>query len=144
MLRSVTLGLAISVLIAACALVEQPAAVQPSRSFVQVLDSHGQRFVPLPVPETGIVSPDIVLQTLRRDGFPPFATDRTADQPIYGVVQCRSANCDPLGLVEEQDENVPIWLVGFPRASGGNGGQAWAVVDARTGGFLVGDGPPGP
>ena len=133
MLRSVTLGLALSVLAGACALVEPLATVQPSRSFIEFLDSHGQQFVPVPVPATGVVAPEVVLQTLQRDGIPRLATDRTYDPPILGVVQCGPTRCRrDRGLIQEPGENVPVWIVGFPRAPG------WAVVDARTGAFITG------
>jgi hypothetical protein len=44
----------------------------------------------------------------------------------------------------EDGEQLDVWLVVWPEVSGGNGGQAFALVDARTGSFVVGDGPPGP
>ena len=116
----------------------------PSESFVAYLDGYGQRFTPAPVPATGIVSAQAVIAKLRADGFPPFASADPVAQAIYGIVTCvdPSKNCAERGLVRP-GESLAIWLVGYPTVPGANGGTAWATVDAKTGAFINGDGPPG-
>jgi hypothetical protein len=116
----------------------------PSKSFVAYLDSYGQRFTPAPVPATGIVSAQAALAKLRADGFPtPATAAAVAQAPIYGIVTCvdPSRNCAERGLVRP-GKSLAIWLVGYPTVPGGNGGTAWATVDAKTGAFINGDGPP--
>lgn len=120
-----------------------PSPVEPPQSFVEYLESNDQQFVSVPAPGIDVVSPELVVQTLLRDGFPPFAIDRTADPPILGVVRCGPACRGDGGFLGPGQERL-VWIVGFPRASGANGGTAWAVVDAVSGSFIVGDGPPGP
>jgi hypothetical protein len=138
--RLALLAALVLVLGVACA----PPVGKAPASFVGWLDDYGQQFVPVANPAGTVVAPDVVLQTLEEDGFPPFATDRTADAPILGVAQCGPGKCRlDRGLLAEGRDRL-WWVVGFPNASGGNGGTAWAAVDARTGAFVVGDGPPGP
>ena len=127
-------------LVVACS----PPATAPPQSFVEYLDDWGQQFVPVAAPPGRVVPPETVVQNLQRDGFPPFAKDRTVDAPVLGVVRCGVGQCRlDRGLVSEGPDKL-FWVVGFPNTPGANGGTAWAVVDARTGGFVVGDGPPGP
>ena len=117
----------------------------PSESFVSYLAGYGQRFTPTPVPAGGVVSAQSVLAKLRAENFPPLSSaDPVAQAPIYGIVTCvdPSKNCAQRGLVRP-GESLAIWLVGYPTVPGGNGGQAWATVDAKTGSFINGDGPPG-
>jgi hypothetical protein len=116
----------------------------PSASSREFLSSAGNQFEAAVVP-SGVVSADAVVASLRAQGFPPFATDRTVDPPIYGIITCIDSKvcADRSGLVRDPAARMVVWVVDFPRASGGNGGTAWAVVDAATGAFITGDGPPG-
>lgn len=108
------------------------------------LEACGEAFTPMLAPPDAVRA-TAVLEQLRADGFPPFAQPnaRAAD-PVYGVLADRGPNstCRGEGLVSRGD-SFEIWLVVWPDVSGGNGGQAWAIVDAQTGSFTVGDGPPG-
>lgn len=137
-LRAVTVGVAMFVLAGACA----APTMELSDSFRRELAVDGQQFRPR-VPADGVVPPDAALELIQRADFPPFATDRTADPPIFGVIRCIGpARCPSVPV--EPGEELPIWLIGYPRAATASGGHAWAVIDARTGRFLFGDGPPGP
>jgi hypothetical protein len=134
------MGLALVLGASACSLgLEQ---VTPPANFVEQLGFMGQEFTAMPAPAE-VMSPDVVLENLRNEGFPPFAPrDARAAAPIYGVLTCRdAAKCAQAGV--DADQIQRIWLVVWPEVSGGNGGQAYAVVDADTSAFTFGDGPPG-
>jgi hypothetical protein len=66
--------------------------------------------------------------------------------PIYGTFSCpvaaacRDADRRHGGFAYPD----AIWLVVWPEASGGSGGQAWAAVHPDTGELISGDGPPTP
>lgn len=119
-------------------------AFTPPANFVAYLAGYGQEFTPAPVPPSGVVSAHEVVAKLRADGFPSFAKAGADAQPIYGMVTCidPTKNCAERGLVRP-GQALAIWLVGYPAVSGADGGTAWATVDARTGAFINGDGPPG-
>jgi hypothetical protein len=113
-------------------------------NFFESLMSNGGVFTRMTAPP-GVVAPNDVLQRLQADGFPPFApAGARAATPIYGIVTCREASKCPKmgGLLAQPGGSVAVWLVVWPDVSGGNGGQAWAAVDATTGQFIEGDGPP--
>ena len=116
-------------------------------NFASMFDCSGERFTGA-IPPPDVLPGAQVASRLRADGWPPFAPpgSRMAS-PIYGVVsQAGPDSCHGFGgggLVED-GEQLDVWLVVWPEVSGGNGGQAFALVDARTGSFVVGDGPPGP
>jgi hypothetical protein len=118
--------------------------VAPPPNFFESLVNSGRVFTPMPAPP-GVVAPNDVLQRLQADGFPPFASPGArAATPIYGIVTCREASkCPKMGGAAPPGRPVAVWLVVWPDVSGGNGGQAWAAVDAATGQFIEGDGPPG-
>lgn len=119
------------------------APVDLPANLTEMLDNCGEAFTPLVAPP-GTVASDAVLQRLRADGFPPFAPpDARPAAPVYGVIADREAStCDWDGLAPA-GEPLQVWLVVWPAVSGANGGTAWAAVDARSGTFIVGDGPPG-
>jgi hypothetical protein len=123
-----------------------PPAAEPPRSFVDYLENNGQQFVTVPDPGRKVVPPEVVVQNLQRDRFPPFVKDWTADLPVLGVVRCVSVPCQPDGelVVKEPGRQRLIWVVGFPDEPGANGGTAWAIVDAVTGQPMIGDGPAAP
>ncbi len=129
MLRPVTLGLALSLLAAACALVQN----EPSRVVQLSLADYGEQFTSAPVPVSGVLAPEDVLETLELQSYPWDAADRSANPPIFGTVRC----VVPDRCLEQGD--VPVWLVEFPRAARANGGHAWAVVEAATGNLLFDD-----
>ena len=139
MLRSVTLGLALSVLAAACALIEPPQP-EPSRALQLTLAEWGLQFTPAPVPESGVVSADDVLRFLHRVGAPPDAADRTADPPVFGTMRCViREECLDGPLADPQREPIPVWVVEFPRAPRPDGGHAWVVAEAATGDLMWDD-----
>lgn len=140
-LRRALLTLLLALVLAGCL---PSAQVPPPASFVSWLDDFGQVFTPAD-PPAGVISTTAVVQLLRGQGFPPFAAGARMAPPIYGVVTCvRAAACRDRGLVLAPGPGLAIWVVGYPDTPGGNGGTAWATVDARTGAFINGDGPPGP
>jgi hypothetical protein len=128
-LRSITLGFALSALAAACALVE----TQPLRGSVQVgLAQWGQEFTPGRAPDTGVVPRAAVLGHI--EGFPEDALNPVATEPVFGTIRCVIvAKCPgPPGETPALGP-IQVWLVEFPNVPRGNGGHAWAVVDAATG-----------
>ena len=136
--------LALALLIVGCAdvLPLPPRPVEPAQNFIADLEDAGRVFEPQPVPP-GVVPANQVVEQLQADGFPPFAPSGAQPAPpTYGVVTCVvRARCATGGFAQEGP--VGIWLVVWPEVSGGNGGLAWAAVDAATGAFIFGDGPPG-
>ena len=95
-------------------------------------------------PPAGVVDPQAVVEDLRVKGFPPFAPPGARPAaPVFGVISNGPPNdCHGGGIVGVGEE-LPVWFVVWPDVPGANGGLAWALVDARSGAFLVGDGPPG-
>ena len=115
----------------------------PSASFVGWIEDFGQTFTPTQ-PPAGVVSPEAVVLKLRAEGFPPFAAGARMAPPIYGVVTCiEAARCRDQGLTAPC-ESLAVWVVDYPDTSGANGGTAWAMLEALTGEFISGDGPPEP
>jgi hypothetical protein len=129
MLRSLTLGLALSLLAVACGLVQ----TEPSRVAQLSLADYGEQFTPAPVPPSGVLTSDEVLETLELISYPWDVADRSANAPIFGTVRC----VVPERCLDQGD--VPVWLVEFPRATRATGGHAWAVVEAATGSLLFDD-----
>ena len=126
------------VLVAAC-----NSSYTPAQSFVDYLAGYGQTFTPEMVPLSGVVPAQQVVAKLKADGWPPGAPVAEG-QPIYGVVRCVDApkGCGARGLVGP-DETLAIWLVNYPEVSGSEPGTtSWATVDAASGDFINGDGPP--
>ena len=135
-------GVLVLTSVAGCAnLGLQPAALPPNLD--ETLERCGEVFTPMIAPP-GIVTAEAVVQRLRSGGFPPFAPPNSrVATPVYGVLaDGKPSECRGDGFTRP-GEQLAIWLVVWPDVSGGNGGQAWAIVDARTGEFIVGDGPPG-
>jgi hypothetical protein len=137
MLRLVA-AMAVIGLFGACdALAEVAPQPRPSATFLEWLGVQGQEFTPGD-PPAGAVASEEVMEAFRTT-FPRFAAAWRADAPIYGVVSCVDATCDPEGGVGR--DTVAIWLIGFPDAPLSSGGTSWAAYDAETGEFIVGDGP---
>jgi hypothetical protein len=107
----------------------------PSKDFIAYLQGYGQDFTPQPAP-AGTADWHAAIA-----GFP--FPDATVDSAIYGVVRCvnPALRCATRGLARP-GQLVPIWVVTFVAAAAQNGCPAWATVDARTGAFINGNGPP--
>jgi hypothetical protein len=117
-----------------------PASLPPN--LADQLDACGEAFTPM-LPPPDAVSGTEVVQRLHSQGFPPFAPPGARSAaPVYGVLDNSGPTCRHGGLVPDGG-SLEIWIVVWPDVSGGNGGQAWAIVDASTGEMIVGDGPPG-
>jgi hypothetical protein len=107
----------------------------PSRDFTQYLAGYGQVLTP------AIAPPGVADWRDAVNGFPlPGAVVESA---IFGVVTCvdPSLNCARRGLVRP-GESLPIWIVTFADSPAADGCPMWATVDARTGSFINGTGPP--
>lgn len=115
---------------------------EPSASVSTFLADNNLEFHAAVAPPEAI-SGDAVVAKLRAEGWPPFAANKTPDIPIYGVLTCIAGKQCGDWLIHDRAARVPVWVVDYPFASGGNGGTAWAIVDGTTGALIVGDGPPG-
>ena len=115
---------------------------EPSASVTSFLANNDLQFQAAVAPADAI-SADAVLSKLGARGWPPFATNKTPDAPIYGFLSCLQGKPCRDSLVGDRSARMPVWIVDYPFASGGNGGTAWAIVDGMTGELIVGDGPPG-
>ncbi len=107
----------------------------PSSAFTTYLNGYGQRFTPAqPPPGAADWRPAV-------EGFP--APGARVQSAIYGVVTCYdpSRNCAERGLVRP-GESLPIWIVTFEDDPAAQGCRFWASVDATTGSFINGSGPP--
>ena len=135
--------LTLSWVVAACAGLASLAPVDLPPNLEDQLECWGEGFTPS-LPPPGVVDGAAVVNRLRAEGFPPFAPPNAHPAPpIYGVISERGpGTCRDGGFVPAGQE-LQVWLVLWPGVSGAAGGSAWAIVDARTGSFLVGDGPPG-
>ena len=136
MCRTVTRGavvILLALIVAACA--DALPGASPSDDFTIYLNGYGQRFTPAqPPPGTADWHQAV-------NGFPfPGARVQSA---IYGVVTCfdPSKNCANRGLVRPGD-SLPIWIVTFEDDPGAQECPVWASVDAATGSFINGTGPP--
>jgi len=100
--------------------------------FNRYLDGYGQLFTPTAVPSEIADWSDSVTTLTHELGNP--------DQLTYGVVTCvnEALNCANRGLVRP-GESLAIWLVEFSPVVGC---PQWAAVDARSGEFINGSGPP--
>ena len=107
----------------------------PSGDFTRYLEGYGQLLTP------AIAPPGVVDWHDAVDGFPfPGAAVESA---IYGIVTCvtPARNCAERGLVRP-GQSLPIWIVTFADSPAAGGCPMWATVDARTGAFINGTGPP--
>jgi hypothetical protein len=109
---------------------------RPPADFTDYLQSFGQVFTPQFAPaDAADWRAGIPL------GFPyPGAM---VDAATYGVVTCvdPTKNCANRGLAGP-GPGLPIWIVSFVEGVGSNACPAWATIDARTGAFINGTGPP--
>jgi hypothetical protein len=110
----------------------------PAAEFTSWLEGYGQKFTPeLAPPGTADWHSGIV-------GFP--FPDAQVESAIFGDVTCvdpsPEKDCAHRGLARP-GESVPIWIVTFRDAPANQGCSIpWAVLDAHTGEFVVGNGPP--
>jgi hypothetical protein len=125
-------ALALVLALAGCSAVPLPS---PPADFTGYLEGYGQRFVPeIAPPDAADWRPAVV-------DFPFLGAQ--VDAVSYGVVSCfdPTRNCAERGLVRPQ-ETLAIWLVTFVEAPANGGCPVWATVDATTGSFINGSGPP--
>jgi hypothetical protein len=118
------------------------AATELPENLVDSLECWGDEFVPALAPPDVLTGQEVASR-LRAERFPPFIpVGARMAAPAYGVLSSRPpGTCGEGAGVVGAGEERGVWLVVWPEVSGANGGQAWAIVDARTGAFLVGDGP---
>jgi hypothetical protein len=108
-------------------------------NFTSYLEDYGQRFTPRPAP-TGAAD--------WRGGVPigfPYPGAQVA-YATYGEISCvdPSKNCERglVGLDQRPDQTLAIWVISFVDTPASEGCPLWATVDAKTGAFLNGAGPP--
>ncbi len=121
---------------AAAASPSQEPTSTPSADFTTYLNGYGQRFTPAqPPPGAADWHP------AANDFRAPGARLQSA---VYGVVTCfdPSQNCAERGLVRP-GESLAIWIVTFEDDdAAAHGCRLWASIDATTGAFINGSGPP--
>ena len=117
--------------------IPQPA---PSAVFVTYLEGLGQAFNPAHAPPGVIGTLEVLKAVMAHPQFPQTAA--AYDPPIYGILTCvRPAECLTAALVRSPDEPLAIWVITYP-APPGQGGGGWAIIDARSGEYLIGAGRP--
>lgn len=115
-----------------------PSPIPPSADFMAYLDSFGQGFAPL-APPPGVADWHV--------GADSFGIQGSAvESAYYGVVTCvdPSKNCSH-GLVAPGEMHA-YWIVTWGDARSSDptidGCPIWATIDAKTGAFFNGNGPP--
>lgn len=135
-LAAMTLAVALAIGMGACA----NALESPPPNFTAWLGRAGFAFEARDAPPD-VLDPDAVVADLRFAPFPPGVPEAADARTSFGTLVCRDpANGCTDGPV---DVTAPlaVWLVVWPDVPGHADGRAWAIVDARTGAALIGDGP---
>ena len=123
--------LAFSTVVAACGVAVNGT---PAADFTEYLASYGQVFTPATAPVNAVDWRPAL-------GDFPFPGAQVASA-IYGVVSCVDPKpCFHRGLVEPGKTRA-IWIISFVESPAADGCPVWASVDATTGGFINGTGPP--
>ncbi len=106
----------------------------PSSAFRNYLAGYGQVFTPVAPPPGAADWHAAVLG--RHSGTPAKA--------IYGTVSCVDpSNCATDRGLARPGQPIAIWYIGFADSPAAQGCVlSWATVDAHSGAFINGDGPP--
>ena len=104
--------------------------------FTSQQEAFGNRFTPQPVP------PDVADW---HSGLPPDLYPwKQVASATYGEVTCvdpsKHENCSH-GMVQ-LGQTLAIWVIGFVDTPKAGGCPMWMTVDAKTGDFINGFGPP--
>ena len=118
-----------------------PTATTPTsagaRDFTTYLSGYGQVFTPANPP------PDAAdwHATVTELGYLPSGA--APESATYGTVTCvdPAMNCAERGLARP-GERIDIWLVTFAEVPAAQACPLWATVDAHSGAFINGNGPP--
>ena len=107
----------------------------PSSDFSNYLAGYGQVFTPVD-PPPGAADWHAAV---RGQPFP----GGTVEKAMYGTVSCvdPSKNCATRGLARP-GQPIAIWYIGFADSPAAPGCDLWATVDAHSGDFINGNGPP--